>query len=225
VKPTPRVLLVVLAIAMTSAACSNTSMDLAPTAPGGVAGASGAVIAGRVTGMPAASTSPETFGTLDDRSLTVTLVGSGRTAEIGQGGQFTFSGVPAGDVQLRFSGRGINALVTIAGVSASDQIDITVSLANGSARLESERRRRDTNRVEVTGLVTARNDSARTFTVATALVTVPAGATIRHGSRTLSFTDIDVGDKVEVKGSVNGSNITATEVKVQDRSGRGDDDD
>jgi hypothetical protein len=57
-------------------------------------------------------------------------------------GHFTLNGVPSGTIVLNFSGRGVNASVTLRGVSTGDQIEIDVRLENGGARLESDHRRR-----------------------------------------------------------------------------------
>lgn len=204
-------------------------MEFSPTSPSGSVAGTGAVINGVVTGGASASTAPAgTFGTMDSRGLTVTVLGTGISSTVSQGGQFTLTGVPAGNVQLKFAGSGVDALVTIAGITASDRIDITVTVNGGSARVESEHRRRDNNRVEVAGRVTARDATARTLRVRDTLVTVPATAVIRHGSRALTFADIQVGDMVEVKGTVENAGVTATEVKVEDRDddeGEDDDDD
>jgi hypothetical protein len=57
-------------------------------------------------------------------------------------GRFTLDGVPSGTIVLNFSGRGINADVTITGVNTGDQINIEVRFDNGRARVESEHRDR-----------------------------------------------------------------------------------
>ena len=56
-------------------------------------------------------------------------------------GRFTLTGVPSGTIVLNFSGRGINASVTLRGVNTGDQIDIEVRLDGNGARLDSEHRR------------------------------------------------------------------------------------
>jgi hypothetical protein len=42
------------------------------------------------------------------------------------------------------------------------------------------------------------------------------GATIRHGNRTLTIGDIEVGDHVQARGAMDGAILVATEIKVQD---------
>jgi hypothetical protein len=59
-------------------------------------------------------------------------------------GHFTLDGVPSGTIVLKFTGRGVDASVTLRGVSEGDQIQIDVRLEGaGSARVESENRHRE----------------------------------------------------------------------------------
>ncbi len=234
-RPTPFLLVLALAASLTAAACggsSTLSSQAGPSSLGtGTSFSSGAVITGRVTGTSATSagltSALTTFGAQTaastDDSIRVTVVGTGISTTVAGTGDFTLQGVPAGAVQLEFSGRGATATVTLAGVQTADRIDITVSLNGPSARVESEQRRRDRNEVEVTGLVSAVSATARTLQVNGWLVNVPATATVRHGSRVLTLADIAVGNRVEVKGTAAGTTITATEVKVEDVSGHDDD--
>ena len=84
--------------------------------------------------------------------------------------------------------------------------------------------RRDNNRVEVVGRVTTVDASVRTLEIRGVVVTVPTTATIRHGSRVLELDSIAPGDMVQVKGSTGPGGILATEVKVEQRKGKRDDD-
>jgi hypothetical protein len=142
-------LCVVAAVVLT--ACSGGS-SMAPTGP---SSASGARIAGRVTGTALASTaasglaaSPLTQSTSTTGALTVKVNGTNIATGVDGTGRFTLDGVPSGTIVLNFSGRGINADVTINGVSAGDRIDIEVRLDNGRARIEAERRDRDDDQGE-----------------------------------------------------------------------------
>jgi Domain of unknown function (DUF5666) len=181
----------------------------------------GATITGRVSttsALLAASTgepsvfSPALAATADAGTLTVSVAG-GPSTTVGASGDFTLTGVPSGSVQLRFSGRGTDATITISGVQATDRIQISVALTSRSAAVEAEHREHDNRGVEVNGRITALG--AGTLTVGTSVVTVPPSAIIRHGSRTLTLAELKVGDKVEVKGTRTGTGVTATEVKVQ----------
>ena len=87
---------------------------------------------------------------------------------------------------------------------------------------EHEHGRPDGKRVEVNGHITALDAGARNFSIGTQQVSVPLTAIIRHGSKTLLFTDLQLGDHVEVKGSMGATALVATEVKVE-QGGKGDD--
>jgi hypothetical protein len=81
-------------------------------------------------------------------------------------------------------------------------------------------------RGSLSGFVTA--VSATTITVREVVVTVNADTEIRHGDRELTMANIQVGDKVQVKGTstttTTGTTFTATEIKVEDMDHEGDDD-
>ncbi len=93
-----------------------------------------------------------------------------------------------------------------------------------------------TRKVELEGLIAAVAGSS--ITVSGQVVSVPASAVIRHGSRQFEFSDLRVGDRVHVKAtrvqssgttSVLSSILEASEVKLQnpgdaDDAGDGDDD-
>jgi hypothetical protein len=78
------------------------------------------------------------------------------------------------------------------------------------------------NRGELSGFVTA--ISVDSLTVGASVVMVDLTTVIRHGNRILTMSDIRVGDHVQARGTVEGTTLTATEIKVEG-TGRGDDDD
>jgi hypothetical protein len=157
-------------------------------------------------------------------AITVTVVGTNISATVDGIGRFTLSGVPAGTLQLQFSGRGTNATLTISSVGQQDQIQIAVTLNGNSVVLESQHRSSNDNRVEVEGRITAVDAAARTLHVAGIQVNVPTSAVIRRGSggsQALQFSDLTVGVEVKVRGTREGTVITATEIRVEsDRQGR-----
>lgn len=140
-------LFVAVALAVSAFACSGESGSMSPTSP---SGARGAQIVGRVSGVSMSSTaslnglsaSPLTQTTSSSGALKVSVNGTNIETMVDGTGHFTLNGVPSGTIVLNFTGRGVNASVTIRGVNTGDQIDIDVRLDNGSARLESDRRHR-----------------------------------------------------------------------------------
>ena len=215
-----------------SAACGDgASTSVTPASPTSVRASSttGAVITGRVNSVSAVPSTPMAtdrwsaagISTMATTSITVTVVGTSVTTQVDGAGQFTLTGVPPGTVQLKFSGSGIDATLTLTGVAADDRIEINVTLNGNRARLDSDRRSSSSNGVLVNGRITGLNTGARSLQVDRQTVMVPTTAVIRHGNRTLLFSDLRMGDHIQVKGARVGSTITATEVKVEPR---GDDD-
>lgn len=208
--------------------------SLSPTAPSrsGVRGQMGAVIIGQVnapfrssTAMLATSDMLATAGTLaatDSASVTVKVVGTNISTTTDGRGLFTLTGVAPGEVKLEFTGAGGSATISISGVSADDEIRISVTLNGTNARVDSERRnkRYDSNRqdqAELKGVV-----SGLTGTCPKVSFTVQNWKVI--ASETTQFDDVRCGDikngmVVEVKGSrQSDGSINATKVE-------GDDDD
>lgn len=114
---------------LSAVACSS------PTGPS--LDSSGATINGLVnaSGAPGApSTTAATVGS----ALTVTIDGTGLSVVVDAGGRFRFVGVPAGDVQLRFSGANVNATTVISNVSPNEEIEVEVTVNGESAVIVSE---------------------------------------------------------------------------------------
>jgi hypothetical protein len=129
-----------LLVTSLAAACSA---DSSPTSPTSSERSRGAVITGRVTGMSSRAVSDAVTTTMATSRVTVTVVGTDISTVVDGDGEFTLTGVPPGDVQLRFAGQGVSATVMLTGVSSADRITVTISLNGNGARLESERRQRD----------------------------------------------------------------------------------
>lgn len=228
-------LLLVAATSISAACGDGASTSVTPASPTSVRASSttGAVITGRVNSVSGLSStvmatdrwSAAGISTMATTSITVTVVGTSLTTQVDGAGQFTLTGVPPGTVQLKFSGSGIDATVTLTGVAADDRIEISITLNGNRARLDSDRRSSSSNGVEVQGAITGLTLAARSLQVAGQTVMVPATAIIRRGGRTLQFTDLKMGDHIQVKGTRVGSTVTANEVKVEARDNDDDDDD
>ena len=140
-------LFLAVVLATSAAACSGGSGSMSPASP---SGARGAQIAGRVSGVSMSSTastnglsaSPLSQTTTSTGALKVSVNGTNIETMVDGTGHFTLDGVPSGTIVLNFTGRGVDAGVTIRGVNTGDRIEIDVRLENGGARLESDRRHR-----------------------------------------------------------------------------------
>jgi len=228
-----RVLLLAIFTAVAAACGSNAS--LSPTAPSVTrAGASGAVIIGQVNGASAPITTRDTagvsgigetsgtldaFGTLAMSTLTVKITGTNISTTTDGQGQFTLTGVPPGDVQLEFSGQGTNAKIVISGVSAQDEIRISITLNGNNARVDSERRNkredRDKNQAEIKGTVAGLSGTCPsvTFTVQGTKVTTTANTKFDG----ITCARVQNGTIVEVKGQRQADGtIAAAKVELDD---------
>jgi len=144
-------------VALAGAACSGGaggSTSLMPTGPtgrgvlGGGAQISGSVSGTSIvsgvsplTGANALTSNTSPINTLTTTSLKVTIAGTDIATSVDGAGKFTLTNVPSGTVVLNFSGPGVSASLSISGVSAGDQIQITVRLDSSNAKVESEERR------------------------------------------------------------------------------------
>ncbi len=212
-------------VAVLAAGCGS-SASLTPTGPSPAGGGfgSGASITGTVNNT--APTSPaEASGAMKlGSTLTVTVAGTSVSAPVDSSGQFVLSNVPNGDVVLQFSGSGVDARVTISGVTTGDQIHVSVLVGGNNAVVTHQDRVKSNHGSEIEGLITAINAGARTLTVDGKTVSVPTTASIRHGNRTVAFADLKVGQRVHVKAAPDSTNtLVATDVMLQD-DGMGDDD-
>jgi hypothetical protein len=196
----------------------QTPSPTSPTAPSGAAppssgSASGsAVITGTLAGFQTASSSSHGEST----GLTVTVTGTGISATVVPGGQFVLNGVPAGNVDLHFTGVGVDAHVSIANVVDSETIRIVVNVSGTRANVTITDRQAPKPGAELEGLITSINSTARTLVVNGQTVSVPTTARIRHGDVTLMLADLRIGQRVHVKGTLSGSTVVASEVILQD---------
>ena len=172
--------------------------------------------------FPAALAVPMAGGAAAAGSVTVTIVGTGVSTTLDGNGSFTLDNVPPGSVTLRFQGRGSDAMLTISGIEADDHISIAVTLNGNSARLDKrDKENRGNNGVLVNGRIDSIDTANQSLRVNLQTVLVQQATFIRHGNRTFRFSDLRVGDHVQVKGRRDGASFVATEIKVE----TGDDDD
>ena len=177
----------------------------------------GATIAGTVVGGVGASA----FTALAS-GMTVSVVGTTITSSVDGAGRFGLEHVPAGHVDLRFSGPTADARLGLDNVAEHEEIRMTVRVNGASVEVEDNHRDKPDDRVEIEGRVADVNAAARTLRVGATVVSVPAGIRIHHGATTLQLSQIVVGDRVHVQGAKNGSGVTAQDVEVENEH-QGDD--
>lgn len=221
VRPTVAIIVLVVASVLVAACGGNASMS--PVGPSSSRSA-GASITGTIRGTavtPLRTLNENALTTLEMRGgVTVSVAGTGISTSADNQGQFTLNNVPSGTVTLNFTGPGSNAAVTLSGVGANDRVQITVTVNGNSAHVDSEHH----NNGEIEGRITSIDANAKTFVVGKWTVNT-TGSTIRHGSKTVQFGDLKVGDHIEVRGPRDGTTVTATEIKVEQEGENDDNDD
>ena len=208
-----RAFLVAIVTAGLTAACSSAS----PSAPSSSLGASGATITGSVVGASASAVAAASTVAADSFSgITVTVPGTDITAAMNTAGFFTLTGVPDGDVELRFAKPGFSAALTLSGVESTDTINITISVGTNSVALESEQRT-STSGVQIEGRVESLPPTvpASTFVVAGRPVATTAATEFRLNGATATFASLAIGQRVHVEGEVIAGGLTARRVDIQ----------
>ncbi len=207
-----------LVAAMLAGACGGGSgAPIAPSTNGTTAGtpAGSALITGSVQGATSSALTGASSGAALT-GVTVTVAGTTISSTVDVGGRFTLTNVPAGTVQLQFSGGGANATLTILSVQASQIVDVVVAVSGTTASLESEVRS-GTGEAELEGRVESLPPTTPSLTFKAAGRSVKTDSSTRFldGSQMRAFADLKLGMRVHAKGSLAGDLFTATLVELQ----------
>ncbi len=186
---------------------SGAGAPTSPSSPGGPAVPSGATVMGRVQSA--------------SQGTTIAVAGSSSSTALDPSGGFSL-GVSPGDVQLRVTIAGANATVSIPSVQPAQIVEVVVSLAGASARLESEVRHGG-GEAELKGVVEALppGPPPLTFTAAGKTIVTNASTVFVKGGAPRTFADLGLGSRVEVKGTFSGDTLTASRVEIQEHGGPG----
>src|SRR5262245_53415631 len=221
----PRRLMPVVIVSLFAVACGNSSPK-SPMAPGAAGpsaeppAATGATISCLVSSGSASASTTITMGASGMTGVSVSVSGTSVSATTDSTGHFKLSGVPAGQVRLQFSGGGANGDVDLEDVGEHENIMLKVRTSGSGMEIELEERGNG-HESQLEGLIASLNAGAHSFVVNDVTVTVPGSAPIAHGSRDMTFSDLVVGARVHVKGSMSGSTLTATRIEVQQSGGSG----
>jgi hypothetical protein len=182
-----------LAVTLAAAGCGGSSAVTGPEASLPVAG--NAVVQGTVTG--------------GSSGLQVGVVGSSLTALVDDEGQFALSGVPAGTAVLRFEGSGIDARVSVPGLQDGLVTSITVQLSGGSAQLTGTPNCSPTVDTFFSG--TLDQMSGTQLVVSGRKVDASQVKKVWRGERRIELSDLQVGEKVKVWGTLRGDGVVVAE--------------
>jgi hypothetical protein len=148
--------------------------------------------------------------------MKVEIPGTNIVATVSGAGQFQLTNVPTGQVQLHFFGAGADARVTLSAVIEGQTITITVTVVGTSAAIESELRDGTSPEQQIEGRIESLPPTrAGTLVVAGQTVTTNTQTIIRQGSTTKTFGDLQVGQRVHVKGSLSGTAFVASIIEIQ----------
>lgn len=203
-------------VAVLSAACGGSKSPTSPSSgtPPVSSAADAATISGSVQGSSSALTAASNGAALT--GVTVSVVGSAISSGVDGAGRFSLLNVQPGDVQLRITGAGADATVSLGQVQASQVLEIVLLVAGQSATVDSELRR-GSGESELEGRVEALppTTAALTFKAAGRVVNTTSATLFTQGSSTRSFADLAIGARVHVRGSMAGDVFTATSVLIQ----------
>jgi hypothetical protein len=148
--------------------------------------------------------------------LTVAVNGTGASAIVSAAGQFALLNVPPGNAELRFSAPGVLATVTLTGLEAGQTVDIAVSLTSSSAGIESDRRSLG-REIQLEGRVESLppTTAALTVVVAGRAVLTDGTTTFFLNGAPASFAALAIGQRVHVKGQMNGLVLVARTIQIQ----------
>jgi len=210
-----RSFIIIAILAAGAAACGKN----APTSPSNSApaattpGASaGATISGTV------QSDASTLATHSGASLTgvtVTVVGTAISTNVDAAGHFSLSSVPAGDVQLRFTGAA-DATLPVGTVEATETVDLVINVSGSSASIESEVRN-GAAEAQLEGKIEALppTTAALTFKAVGRTVKTDSSTQFVDGGATRSFADLALGMRVHVKGTFANDVMTARWIELQ----------
>lgn len=198
-----------VAVILTTAVGCGSSKS--PTAP--QTSTSGAVITGTVrSGAAAVQANTGAAG----QGVTVSVAGTDVRSGIDAAGRFSLTGVPAGDLQLKFTGTNVDATLPLTQVQPTQTIELVVNLAATFATVESEQRSGDGG-VQIEGRVESLPPTQpdRTFKVAGLVVLTDDNTRFERGGDVEDFEDLEIGMRVHVVARQTGSTYLASEVRIQ----------
>jgi hypothetical protein len=149
-------------------------------------------------------------------AMAAQVVGTSISTPVGPGGGFVLDGVPAGPVQMRFVGSGVDASVALSPVQPGDVVSVLVGVSAATATVQSESRNAG-GKVEWEGRVDSLVPADRALTVGGRLVlTLPGVTVIRDGNDTKkAYEDIAIGQRVHVRGTLTADAISAELITIQ----------
>jgi len=191
-----------------SSSGASASTTTSSPVPGGGAIISGSLQSGTATGQSVRGGAAIT-------GVTVTIVGTSISVSVDASGHFMLTSVPPGDVQLQFGGAATGS-VTVSAVGATETVDLVITVSGGTTSVASEVRS-GAAEAQLEGIIDALPPTtpALTFTAVGKTVTTDGSTQFVDGGTTRAFSDLQLGMRVHVKGSLSGTMMTARWIELQ----------
>jgi hypothetical protein len=148
-------------------------------------------------------------------SVLVSVAGITMTSHVSRLGDFVLANVPAGPLELRFTGEGIAAALPLGTLAGGETITLAVRLTSSDAAAESISRVRGSDAL-VEGVIEESPTPlpANTLIVGGRIVILPAGTEVRRASGDGGVADLKAGIRVRVTGTVGAAGVTARELVI-----------
>jgi hypothetical protein len=220
----------VLSLALASAACGGKGSTASPASPSQMvpAGVPPSPMSGATVGGTVAATSPSgaALGPSALSGMSVQVVGTSVTSSVSSAGEFSLRDVPPGDVNLKVSGAGADAVVGVAGVQAGQTIQISIVVSGSIGRLEFDSRGGASGKQELEGLIESKAPPDMLMVHGQAVKVVAGTTVIRKGDTPMTYADLTVGWRIHVRGTMSAPGVTppvltADLIIVQDSGGGG----
>jgi hypothetical protein len=147
-----------------------------------------------------------------DNKITVTVAGTDITATLSGSGNFVLNGVPSGNVQLHFSGNGVDARLSIDGVQP-EHIKIAITLNGSNASVDSLTRVQMNDAAELEGVISSVSRGDRSMRVNGIEIKIK-DAPVYLGSSRVGLELLEVGQRVKVTGTWYHDYVNATTVVI-----------
>jgi hypothetical protein len=159
----------------------------------------------------------------------VSVPGTNLSSPVDGTGKFTLDGVPPGDIQIKITGSGVDAAITVSGVQAGQTITLKITVSGNAGVIDSDSREgstTDPNRRELEGRIETNMSGTSSLMVSGQLVTATTSGSsatvIRKGDTLMLFSELQVGMRVHVKGTmiqtIAPPSLAATEIIVQNEN-------
>jgi hypothetical protein len=193
-----------LAAALAVAGCGGSAAVTGPTPEAPAVGA--AVVQGTVTGAAA--------------GMQVGVVGTSLVTDVDQEGQFVLSSVPPGTATLSFQGAGVEARLSVPGLQNGLVTSIQVQLSGGRAQLTSTPNCGSSAETAFSGIL--EQMSGTSLVVGGRAVDASQVNKVWRDGRRIPLSELRVGEKVKVWGTVRGDGtVVAEEIEARTPGGTG----